>query len=74
MASDWTSVKDAYPAKGQRVLVWFGDEPEPYMDVWKYDGENQYFRPGPRKKGHENALPHQCVTHWELLPPPPVQP
>lgn len=67
-AALWISVKERYPAKNTKVLVWFGNEAEPYLDVWRYDGENGYFSPKPSI----HMLPHQCVTHWQPLPEPPT--
>jgi hypothetical protein len=61
----WTSVKDGLPEKGQHVLVYFSNEAEAYMDVWLYDGVNQYFR------GRPSKYPRQDVTHWQPLPAPP---
>ena len=71
MTDNWISVKDQYPALGARVLVWFGDEAEPYMDCWIYRGDNKYFIPH-RLRTQPPAFFHQCVTHWQLLPEPPA--
>ena len=67
LAAKWISVETNYPRKGESVLVWFGNEPEPYMSVWKYDGTNQYFCP----KEPVVISRNQCVTHWQPLPSPP---
>jgi hypothetical protein len=67
LAGKWISVKDGYPVPGSIWLVWFGNAPTPYMDVWIYDGSNQYFRerkPGPME---------QCVTHYCRRPEPPTK-
>jgi hypothetical protein len=69
--SEWISVKDRYPSLGSKVLVWFGDEVQPYMDCWTYTGDNGYFRL-PRKRCYY-AQTHQCVTHWMPLPAPPEE-
>jgi hypothetical protein len=61
----WISVKDGLPERGKKVLVWFANEAEPYMDVWRYDGANQYFREKPSK------YPLRDVTHWQPQPDPP---
>ena len=66
--SEWISVRSQYPPLGSTVLVYFGDEPEPYQDVWKYDSENQYFT----AKSKKHTIAHQCVTHWQPLPEPPL--
>lgn len=63
----WTPVTDGYPPLGTRVMVYFARELEPYMDVWRYDGVNQYFAARTR------APRHQCVTHWRYLPAPPME-
>ena len=68
LAEQWIPVSERYPKLDERVLVWFGGDAAPYMDVWEYNGYNPYFRPRtPRSK---EKIP-RCVTHWQSLPAPP---
>lgn len=65
--NEWISINERFPHKGQQVLVWFANSPEPYIDCWTFDNSNQYFRDFKPARGDMN------VTHWMPLPEPPKE-
>ena len=62
LEKQWIPVSERYPKLDERVLVWFGGDAVPYMDVWKYDGDcvtHWQPLPAPPLEGteHEQSCP-----------------
>ena len=77
MATDWISVKRKLPKNMQRVWASFVDSPE--RREFTFSDALIFWRD---KKGKHHWTRDECtplerryvVTHWQLLPDPPVQP
>jgi hypothetical protein len=65
--SEWISVDERLPEKGQEVLAYRGDFRGDMMNTYTYLGtgnwEDDY--------GYRGSAKHEGITHWMPLPEPP---
>lgn len=65
--SEWISVKDRLPDKGQDVLAYRGDFNGDMMNTYTYLGSENW----EDDYGYRGSTEHEGITHWMPLPEPP---
>jgi hypothetical protein len=65
--SEWISVEDRLPDKGQEVLAYRGDFNGDMMNTYTYLGRKNW----EDDYGYRGSTVHEGITHWMPLPEPP---
>lgn len=65
--SEWISVEDRLPDKGQEVLAYRGDYNGDMMNTYTYLGRKNW----EDDYGYRGSTEHEGITHWMPLPVPP---
>ena len=65
--SEWISVKDRLPERGQAVLCYRGDFRGDMMNTYVYLGSGNW----EDDYGYRGTAEHEGITHWMPLPEPP---